>query len=63
MNDPFSYPAQLPAEQQAIRAKCFHSSGTFVEFPIADVEASIPEWFETRQLEQTGRKERVGETI
>ena len=38
--------ANLPPEQQAIRAKCFHPSGTFVEFPIEDVETSIPERFE-----------------
>lgn len=32
--------------QQAIKAKCFHPSGTFVEFPIEDVETSIPARFE-----------------
>jgi acyl-coenzyme A synthetase/AMP-(fatty) acid ligase/acyl carrier protein len=36
----------LPAEQQAIRAKAFHPSGTFVEFPEADAEKSVPERFE-----------------
>lgn len=36
----------LPPEQEAIRAKCFHPSGTFVEFPEADLETSIPERFE-----------------
>ena len=36
----------LPPEQDAIRAKCFHPSGTFVEFPQEDVETSIPERFE-----------------
>ncbi len=36
----------LPPEQQAIRDKCFHLSGTFVEFPIEDVETSIPARFE-----------------
>ena len=35
-----------PPEQQAIREKCYHPSGTFVEFPLEDVEASIPERFE-----------------
>jgi len=29
-----------------IRAKCFHPSGKFVEFPTGDVESSIPERFE-----------------
>ena len=36
----------LPPEQQAIRAKCFHPSGSFVEFPQEDVEISIPRRFE-----------------
>ena len=36
----------LPPEQQAIRGKCFHSSGAFVEFPMEDVETSIPARFE-----------------
>jgi amino acid adenylation domain-containing protein len=36
----------LPPEQEAIRAKCFHPSGMFVEFPMEDVEISIPERFE-----------------
>jgi amino acid adenylation domain-containing protein len=37
---------KLPPEQEAIRAKCFHPSGTFVEFPSEDVETSIPARFE-----------------
>lgn len=36
----------LPPAQESIRAKCFHPSGTFVEFPKADIETSIPERFE-----------------
>ena len=35
-----------PPDQRAIRDKCFHPSGTFVEFPIEDVEQSIPQRFE-----------------
>ena len=35
-----------PPEQEAIRVKCFHPSGTFVEFPNADVETSIPARFD-----------------
>jgi non-ribosomal peptide synthetase component F len=38
--------AYLLPEQQAIRAKCFHPSGVFVEFSKNDVEQSIPERFE-----------------
>jgi amino acid adenylation domain-containing protein len=36
----------LPPEQEAIRAKCFHPSGRFEEFSIEDVEQSIPRHFE-----------------
>ena len=36
----------LPSEQQALRAKCFHPSGNFVEFKREEVERSIPERFE-----------------
>jgi len=37
---------KLPAEQEAIRAKCFHPTGTFVEFPKEEIEQSIPDRFE-----------------
>ena len=36
----------LPPEQEAIRAKCFHPTGTFVEFKREEIEQSIPERFE-----------------
>ena len=36
MNNPENHGLTLPLEQQAIRDKCFHPSGTFVEFPIED---------------------------
>jgi amino acid adenylation domain-containing protein len=38
--------ADLPPEQQAIRAKCFHPSGSFVEFRKEEIEQSIPSRFE-----------------
>ena len=37
---------KLPPEQEAIRAQCFHPTGTFVEFPKEEIEQSIPERFE-----------------
>ncbi|MGZ9154639.1 MAG: AMP-binding protein, partial [Candidatus Binatia bacterium] len=37
---------KLPSEQQAIRDKCFHPSGRFVEFAIDAMEHSIPDSFE-----------------
>ena len=36
----------LPPEQEAIRAKCFHPTGTFNEFKKEEIEQSIPERFE-----------------
>lgn len=36
----------MPPEQQAIRDRCFHPSGAFVEFPVHDIETSIPDRFE-----------------
>jgi amino acid adenylation domain-containing protein len=46
MNDPFKRNVNLPPEQEAIRAKCFHPTGKFVEFPQEEIEQSIPERFE-----------------
>ena len=37
---------KLPLEQEAIRAKCFHPTGKFVEFTKKELEQSIPERFE-----------------
>jgi amino acid adenylation domain-containing protein len=37
---------QIPREQQLIRARCFHPTGTFVEFTKAEIEQSIPARFE-----------------
>ena len=36
----------LPPEQEAIRAKCFHPTGTFIEFKKEEIEQSIPDRFE-----------------
>ncbi len=38
--------SQLPPEQGAIRTRCFHPMGTFVEFKKEEIEQSIPERFE-----------------
>lgn len=35
----------IPPEQEAIRASCFHPSGEFVEFSAAEAEGSIPARF------------------
>src|SRR5262245_9966437 len=46
MNDFQKQDSRLSPEEKAIRDKCFHPSGTFVEFPLEDVETSIPARFE-----------------
>jgi amino acid adenylation domain-containing protein len=64
MSNPFKHTVDLPPEQRAIRDKCFHPSGTFVEFPIEDVETSIPARFEKiaqRYPEYTAIK--IGERV
>jgi non-ribosomal peptide synthetase component F len=38
--------ATLPPEQQRVRAKCYHPSGTFIPFPKAAIEQSIAQRFE-----------------
>jgi acyl-CoA synthetase (AMP-forming)/AMP-acid ligase II len=37
---------ELPPEQEAIRARCVHPTGTFVEFEKEEVDQSIPQRFE-----------------
>ena len=46
LGDSSNHFSDLPPEQQAIRDKCFHLSGTFTEFGEEDVEQSIPVRFE-----------------
>ena len=46
MSDCSKYFPKLPPEQQAIRDKCFHPTGTFVRFEKEEIEQSIPERFE-----------------
>jgi non-ribosomal peptide synthetase component F len=38
--------SRLPPEQEAIRAKCFHPTGTFIEFKNEEIEQPISERFE-----------------
>src|SRR4029077_8531391 len=46
MNNLTANQMRLPPDQEASRAKCFHPAGRVVEFPIEDVESSIPARFE-----------------
>ena len=39
-----------PPEQQAIRDKCLHPQGAFVEFSMEDVETPIPVSFEINRV-------------
>jgi amino acid adenylation domain-containing protein len=38
--------SELPPDQQAIRARCFHPGGTFIDFKKEEIEQSIPFRFE-----------------
>ena len=46
MGDLSSQSLDIPLRQQAIRDKCFHPTGTFVEFKKEEIEQSIPDRFE-----------------
>ena len=46
MNTISKRPDDLPPEQQAIRDRCFHPTGKFVEFEKDEIEQSIPDRFE-----------------
>lgn len=46
MTNPLGPGITLPKEQQAIRAKCFHPSGTFIPFGKEEIGQSIPSRFE-----------------
>src|SRR5229473_5595469 len=46
MSDRSKHILGLPPEQEAIRAKCFHATGTFVEFSKEEIEQSIPARFD-----------------
>ena len=55
MNNPSTNVGDLPPQQQAIRAKCFHPNGTFVEFKKEEVEQSIGHRFEDQVRKYTDR--------
>jgi len=46
MTDILRHSSKLSPEQQAIGAKCFHPTGTFLEFEKEAVEGSIPDRFD-----------------
>lgn len=46
MSDSSKRIAEIPPGQRAIRARCFHPTGTFIEFKKGEVEQSIPDRFE-----------------
>ena len=48
-------PAGLPPEQQALRDRCFHPSGTFVEFDEEEIEQSISDRFEDQVRRHAAR--------
>ena len=46
---------KLPPEQEALRAKCFHPSGTFIEFKYEEIEQSISQRFEQQVAKYPAR--------
>ena len=50
-----SHIGNLPPEQQAIQDRCFHPSGTFIEFHKSAIEQSIPSRFEEQVRRYPGR--------
>ena len=47
----------LPPEQQAIQDKCFHPTGTFIQFRKDEIEQSVPERFEDQVRRHPNRLE------
>ena len=48
MNRQFNVSTETPERQLAIQAKCFHPTGTFIEFQKDEIEQSIPDRFEAQ---------------
>ena len=48
MSDLSTHHPVIPQQQQAIRDKCFHPTGTFIEFKKEEIEQSIPDRFEAQ---------------
>jgi len=46
---------KLPPSQELLQAKCFHSTGTFVEFNKDEIEQSIPKRFEQQARKYSNR--------
>lgn len=46
LEDQLTFASMTEGSDEPIRAKCFHSSGTFIEFPKNEIEQSITERFE-----------------
>jgi amino acid adenylation domain-containing protein len=55
MSDFSQNTVKLPPAQEVIRAKCFHPTGTFVEFKKEQIEQSIPERFDEQARKYPGR--------
>ncbi len=55
MSESIRSDSNLPPEQLAIRAKCFHPTGRFEVFSEEEIEQSIPERFEKIVREHPGR--------
>ena len=55
MDDPCNAVANFPPEQRAIRDKCFHPAGTFIEFKQEEIDQSVSDRFEQQVAKYPGR--------
>jgi hypothetical protein len=66
MNELSKVSTSPPPEQQAIRAKCFHPTGSLVEFKEEEIEQAIPQRLErqsARWLRKINKAEAKGESV
>jgi acyl-coenzyme A synthetase/AMP-(fatty) acid ligase/acyl carrier protein len=47
--------ANFPPAQRAIRDRCFHPAGTFIEFKQGEIDQSVPQRFEQQVAKHPGR--------
>ena len=55
MDDSSDAVANFPPEQRAIRDRCFHPAGTFIEFKQEEIDQSISDRFEQQAAKYPGR--------
>jgi non-ribosomal peptide synthetase component F len=63
MSDVSELVPELPPDQQAIRARCFHFTGSFIEFKKEEIEQSITRRFEQIVAKYPDRLAVRGKTV